>query len=366
MASGWARWGKVLGVVVAVGGAVAAGIYAYAHHAVMDAIARREGQARDALARHRQAILDDQAKLAELELLARRPFARDAGALIAPRLRWIGAGRPEGGERALDPKAGERLGEDWVHAAPGAWAGVDLAWLSELAAYDHWDVDAGEGPVDPAIPRGREPSAVELFTWAELRIAKGVHDGAPGPALREVLDLARLCFTAERGWGQRAGVALLSLVRKAEEKLQLAPLPGTDQETVARIGRAAWGAVAMARLVTPAEYEADFARLPVGRCAALHEGLADALVLRGRLRAARPEAYAHMDRLLAAAPDCRLARLRARWAAPDDPRVLAPASVTDRILLALPGGRHALGELLLGIVEQEWLNLYERPATPAR
>lgn len=102
------------------------------------------------------------------------------------------------------------------------------------------------------------------------------------------------------------------------------PVIGSNDEDMTRLLRATWAAVAFAQLHAPASSEDDFARIAVGRCAALDEGLRTALFVRPLLGSAWRAEYAHMARLLAAAPDCRLAAMRSRWATPDDLQARRP------------------------------------------
>jgi hypothetical protein len=88
-----------------------------------------------------------------------------------------------------------------------------------------------------------------------------------------------------------------------------------------------------------------------------------ALQVRSRLRDTHSADYQHMDRLLAAAPDCRLSSLRRRWALPDDERRFQADDWWARVTMRwIPGARRHLGEVLLGISEQDWFRSYEDPA----
>jgi hypothetical protein len=153
-------------------------------------------------------------------------------------------------------------------------------------------------------------------------------------------------------------------VRQTRQRLAItAPAPAADRETP-RMKRALFGALAFARLGTPASYEADFSRIAVGRCAALHDGVELALYLRADLRDTRSADYQHMERLLAAAPDCRLGSLRRRWALADDERLLQSNSWWDRVKMRwIPGSRQRRGEVLVAISEQDWFRQYNKPST---
>lgn len=357
---------RVILATVAVVVVAAIGFSAYVLHQMREAFATHAARGRTALATHRQEFMNDQHLLASLPLFAPRPGKRDAGPVIGPRVRWaLATSSASVHGVTLDRTAIDKLGKDWMHAGPGVWAGVDLAWMSRLAEYDLWDVDQNSIPPDLRFFFDTSPDSGDLQGWAKLRIAKGFHDGAVGPALIEVEDLARLCFTIERVDAQFDGLAILTLVRQARKRLAVtAPAPAADDERIPRIRRAIFGAIAFARLGTPASYEDDFSRIAVGRCAALHLGLQAALQLRAELRDARPEDYQHMERLLAAAPDCRLGSLRQRWALPDDERLFQRDSWwgRGRMMHWLPGYRYFQGEVALAISEQDWFKQYENRA----
>ena len=345
---------------------IAIGFSASELYVARTAIEASAARAREALVAHRQEFIDDQNFLASLAFFAARPGKRDAGPLIGPRVHWSCVG-PEGAHGSvpglmLDQTVIDKLGKDWMHAGPEAWTGVDLAWMSRLKEYDLWDLDQNRVPSDPRFFSDPNPDNRDLFGWAKLRIAKGIHDGAVGPALSEVEELARLCFATERLSPQIDGLAILGLVSQTRQRLAIAaPAPDADRE-IPRIKRAVFGAIAFARLGTPVSYEADFSRIAVGRCAALHEGLQIALQIRADLRDTRPADYQHMERLLAAAPDCRLGSLRRRWALADDERQFQSDGWWDRVTTRwIPGSRHLRGEVLLAISEQDWFRQYTNP-----
>jgi hypothetical protein len=351
--------------------ALGIGFSAYTLRAMRKTLETSAARASAALAAHRQEFMDDQLFLASLAFFAPRAGKRDAGLLIAPRVRWILAS-PEGATGSvhgvtLDQTMTDKLGKDWMYAGPEAWTGVDLGWMSRLARYDLWDLDQNSVPSDPRSFRDREPESRDLWGWAKLRIAKGVHDGAVGPALGEVEELARLCFTTERFQSQIAGLGILELEALARKRLAItAPAPTADPETILRIKRAIFGAIAFARLGTPISYEEDFSRIAVGRCAALHDGLQIALQLRADLRDTRSADYQHMERLLAAAPDCRLGSLRQRWALSDDERLFQADSWWDRVTMRwIPGWRHFQSEVIVALSEQDWFGHYEDHALSA-
>ncbi len=168
--------------------AVAIGFSVYLVRSMRKGFEGQAARGRAALAAHRQEFMEDQRLLASLPLFAPRPGKRDAGPLIGPRVRWTLA-TPQATSAAsvhgvaLNRTVIDKLGEDWMHAGADVWAGVDTAWMARLSEYDLWDVDQNSVPPDPRFFSDPEPDSADLWGWTKLRIAKGVHDGAVGPAL---------------------------------------------------------------------------------------------------------------------------------------------------------------------------------------
>jgi hypothetical protein len=229
--------------------------------------------------------------------------------------------------------------------------------MAQLSQLDYWDLE--QNSISSTIDLlGPTPHLSDLLSWAELRLVKGLHENALPAAVAEVQELARLCFTTEELGTHMDGIALLATVNTARKKAG-----GLSRVAdLRRIQRALYGAVAFTRLETPPEYAASFDHVVVGRCAALHEGARAALVARADLIDSRAEEYRRLELLLARAPECRLRRLRERWALPDraSPEDHA-SSWWDRILwLWSPVWRRVQGETLVAIGAQDWFQAYDR------
>ena len=316
------------------------------------------------IAPHETEFLSDQAYAAGQPFFASRKGTRDAGPLIGPRIHWTIV-KPGSVQHAalsdavIDGDVFDKLGKDWISAPPDLWRGLDFGWMAQLARCDHWDIEKNSVS-DPSDLVGPDPVAGDLFAWGRLRLAKGVHENALSSAVAEVEDLARLCFTAERHSLGMYGIALLADARRAREKGGL-PHPGVD---LGRIQRALGGAIAFARLETPPEYASNFDHLMVGRCAALQYGAWSAIMIRANLRGSRAEEYRRLDLLLGRTPECRLGRIRERWALPDEsphPDDAGGRSWWERLLWRWsPAWRRIQGEILVGIGAQDWFKGYER------
>jgi hypothetical protein len=313
----------------------------------------------ESIQRHSEKFLDDQIYVAGLPLFAKRSGTRDAGPVIGPRVHWFrvkpgGVEYPSLSDLAIDRSLHDKLGDDWLNAAPELWRGVDFGWMDELTQLDFWDLEENSvsDPVDLLGPR---PDSFDLWTWAELRLAKGFRENALPAAVTEVEDLARLCFTTERLSTALDGIAILTFVRTAQKRAGGFP-SGPD---LGRIRRAFFGSIAFARLETPPEFAATFDMLRVGRCSALHDGSSIALLIRAELHGSRSEEYRRLEGLLARTPECGLRRIRERWALPDD---LTPQgnSWWDRSLWRWsPAWRRVQGEILIAIGAQDWFKGYD-------
>ncbi len=355
--------GKVAGVVLgaaAVGGLAAAVAWYRFQHGTYE---RSVAAARASLAAHHDEFMRDQARVGRLAILAPRQGARDAGPVIGPRLAWtvlvpggIREIRPDG--NAVDADA---VGKDWASPPPEAWARLDFGWMAQLRDLDAWDVSRGSPPDDPASFEDPEPSVRDLLAWGELRIAKGLHDGAPFPALAEVEDLARLCFTAERWDVLLAGLGLLGAIDRTRAAAPAASAfqPATSREDREVMRRVILAGLAFGRLETPAQYDAELDRLALGKCAALREGAWFAHAFRTDLGEAMAADYARLERLLAAHPECPLRALRARWGRLPDPRWSSSTHPVERIISWIPAVHRVQGERMLAISSQPWFRLYE-------
>lgn len=306
---------------------------------------RRVAWQETGIARYRAAFLEDQKLAAALPILAPRPGTRDAGPVLLPA---IAAAR-------LDPAEVKALGERWPEAPPFFWSSLDFGWMAGLEAYDFWDLDAAAPRLDVA----------RLGALAKLRLARALAERAPGPAIAEVEELARLCFTAERRHAEASGLALLAYADRARERSAAAslPVPGKPlgEATITRLFRAAVAASAFTRLHTPADLEADVGAIAIGRCGALEDGLDVALAVRPFLRPSHAAGYERLGRLLAGS-GCRLTDLRRRWAVPDPAKL--PELEAERGVPSIPEvflrlvSRHLLGEWAISGVEPSETDLF--------
>jgi hypothetical protein len=315
--------------------------------------------ARERISRHEEHFASDQAYAASLPLLAPRGGNRDAGPIVGTRVHWTrvkpGAVEyPALSDLAIDRDLSDKLGKDWLDASPDLWRDLDFGWMAQLAGYDYWDVEKNS-VADPSDLRGPEPLGSDLSAWARLRLAKGLQENALSSASAEVKELARLCLTTERLEPGLYGILLLAYVRQAQEKAGGRPF-GIE---LGRLRRALWGAYAFTRLETPPEYAGYSDHFAVGRCIALHDGAWGALLIRAELREARPAEYRRLEVLLANATDCRLGRIREKWAATDEPPHL-PTWWERALWRWAPGLRRAQGETLVAIGAQDWFKGYER------
>jgi hypothetical protein len=251
---------KVVLALCAVLVALAIGMAVYTDHVMRTTSEARGARLRAALASHRDEFLKDQRLLASLPMFTPRSGTRDAGPLIGPRVHWmVAAGKANSASVpgvTLDPGLNGKLGDDWMHAAPVLWSGVDFGWMARLAEYDYWDADRNAVAPDDDSWSDTEPDTMDLVAWSKMRIAKGIHEHSLAPAISEVQELARLCLTAERFPAQLAGVAMLRHASRAAER-EAPELVGrtVDKESTDRMLRVIAAVPGFARLETPASYE---------------------------------------------------------------------------------------------------------------
>jgi hypothetical protein len=313
----------------------------------------------ESIRRHGKDFLEDQAYAASLPLFARRIGTRDAGPVIGPRIHWIGVKpglieHPALYDKAIDRGLFDKLGEDWPNAAPDLWRNLDFSWMRELAQLDFWDLEENSVS-DPADLLGPRPDASDLWAWAKLRLAKGLHENALPAAVAEVEDLARLCFTSERLDVEVDGLYLLSAVRTAQKRAGSAQ----SRTDLGRIQRALFGALAFARLETPPEHTRTLDQLVVGRCSALHNGTWAALSSRAELHDSRSAEYRRLEDLLARFPECRLRMIRARWPLPDGVTPQGSAWWDRTLWRWSPAWRRVQGEIMVAIGAQDWFKGYD-------
>ncbi len=377
-------FGKVLalGCGIAVLTALAVAIFWW--HIARTGVEGSRARQGEALARYREAFLEDQRFAATLPVFARRIGDRDAGPVIGPRVGWWASDprtldpwrqtQPESARGLeMDEELPKKIGKEWLDARPALWAGLDFSWMSSLPSYDFWDLQRHGPPTDPNdVFRGPTPNVSKLFAWAKLRLAKGLREGAPAKAIRDVEELARLCASTEDTGVLAMGVGLLAVADKARGRAASSPRAPKDlgkpigPEGLERLRRAMWGALAYAELRARADHDGDWERIAIGRCAALGHGLAAALTVRPFLAEAYAAEYQRLDKLLAASPECRLDRLRRLWSRPAPTTLDALAA--DRAWPArlairwVPGARTLEGEVVLAIGEQDWFRLYRQPA----
>jgi len=364
-------------VLVAAAALVAVVVVWHAVKTSVDGSRARQGAA---LAKYHRAFLEDERFAATLPILAWRAGDRDASLVIAPRVGWIvidpktlesyRRALPEDA-RGLELDAGlvKKIDKDWLNVDPALWVGLDFTWMRRLADYDYWDLDRHNlAPSPPGYLYGASPDLEKLSAWAKLRLARGLHDGDPATAIREVEQLARLCTTTEETDVIAVGLSLLPLADKVRERAVSLQRGAGDlgkplrEGDWARLHRALWAAIAHAELRASAAYDGDWGEIAVGRCAALAWTMGMALPERPFLLDSYRAEYEHLGRLLAASPECRLPRLRKLWAQPDFPDIVASLEGTSwpmrAVIRWVPAVRTLFGEMLVAISEQDWFRNY--------
>lgn len=354
------------------------------------------------IARHFNAFEGDQARLAGESVFRSGPLTADAGAFLNSRVVWTGQGAlydamnahptlraPEEIKRKLHHYKSYR--DAFAHAREIDAKGVDLAWLKALRVYDYWDFFA-TGPLAESLKTHGDqagwpwmpiPNFAELRDLAELRMVAGFRQHRLLPALREVRQLARLCYTNESLIGAMVSVALLRMEADAFEEgrkeglISAAEWRPFSAEELVRARRTLYGVVQFfSPTVDPALVSRLFlgAKAPVGYCTALGEGGALAafsrMALAGRtaLDTDFEPQFALLDEALRRSEGrCRLTYVRQTWEHPESTRTWlarddAPLSwkLVGRYFSAVPGLRNLILFRLLETSVADYMNQYEK------
>lgn len=296
----------------------------------------------------------------------------DAGVLFNPKLRWLGTGPRRLGKQAASPPfvvpaaLHRRLhAKDWPKLAPKAWQGLDLSWMDGLSAYAYWDLER-TGPIttlphpldDPGAFAARPiPYFITLDDLCRVRLLQGLHDQDLGAAVRQVRQVVRLLLSTESliAVGVAASIvddeARARAAWRAEGRAPPAGLTPWTHADGERLLRVAFGATAFVRLDTPPGDAHALAHAGWVACTALDEWAWGPLGLRPLLAARHRAAYAHLDRLLAEHPDCRLDSLRRfhhRALTPSEVQVFAceGLGIPRRACIWMPFGQQIGDEVL--------------------
>jgi hypothetical protein len=259
----------------------------------------------------------------------------NAGTFLNPRVTWRGWPAAVSAYRAtvpadvtpitIPPDVVMRLrGKGWEEAVEGTLAqDVDVGWLQGLSRFDHWDLDA-ESPVSampwPDPVRAPVPDYGLLLAAARVRVLQGLRNGTPSRAATELRHLARLLDSTETLVGTTMAVQVLRVESRAHALAASRGIPADpswrplDPKELDRLQRLAQAAMAYASLLAPPTHWSALDTLPVGRCAALSEGLWFALVFEPLLGDRLRDRYQALERSLEASQGrCRLTLLRRAW-----------------------------------------------------
>jgi hypothetical protein len=171
------------------------------------------------------------AEVAKWKIFSETPATKDAGVVLNGLLPWEKAGdtRSVAGELISDELRGKLRAKAWIDAGPEIdLSSQDLSWMGKLADYDYWDLTSAppiraqleamvSGKILPLtyFASAPLPNIGTLVPLAKLRLLKGLKEGKPLIALREVRHLARLSYSAEDLVGAMVAVSILSAERTA-------------------------------------------------------------------------------------------------------------------------------------------------------
>lgn len=287
--------------------------------------------------------------MADVEYLSHEPLLasllanshdqlRDAGTVLNEKMHWIPQplSRPRGLSTPLIPitvrESIQRLREDWMkkHMRTKTIK-VDLSLFSDLARFDHWDLEA-DSPITDLINERifilpshlPTPDVSDLLTAVKLRLMFGALRGDADflPALNDVRRLAQLLLTTENQQLIITGLAALDDERTAyqyfvdERDMEPATWTPVDRMLLRRATRALLGTRGFLHLWTsPSILEKVFIKgpTPMGFCAAVNEAMPLEYGLRHRLEPHLPleinlkSEYRQLDQIYRRArTECRL------------------------------------------------------------
>lgn len=273
----------------------------------------------------------------------------------------------------------------WTSYAPGQDGRdgtFDPSWWTELARFDHWDLESGASPLgtlraaDPLANPATTPLPIfkSLTDAAVARLAEAASSDDPVARVIQVQKLASLLLTTESLVGIQVGLSLHSKVLEARKALAAkgatdaaAFVPDLTEDQIARAKRLAWGMVGMMRVGVAQDTRNQLfppGAVPFGTCAALAEAVPSRHLERAMLEPYYEEAFANLgmlvDRLL---PMCRLRGMKRYWA----DRSGVPAALRGNLfamasLSDLPAGdRPAVKELEGDAGPVGWAEVKEWP-----
>jgi len=310
-------------------------------------------------------FLKDQRELAGHWLFERRPGGGDASVVLATVAGWRREGPGDiAGESGVPPALEADLkawGTNWLdHVDDADLTGVDLRWMRDLARFDHWDIEADGSPANEAPwawSTAPFPDYITLQTAAKVRLLQGLREAKGAEAAAEVRELARLAASTETLIGDMVGVSMIKFDVRArlmatKRGQDASSWPTSTIEEAERLRRTIWAAVGFFEALPLApEIEND---VVVGRCTALLEGGATALMVRGLMIESHSARYASLTKSINES-SCRLKNLRRAWnQAPSLEQELRDVSRLTKggpiealtPLLFLPGFNQASGALL--------------------
>lgn len=316
----------------------------------------------------------------------------DASTFLATRVSFRGDGIEQMGTTRMGiPKATDdalqKMGKDvWDRIDDVPLDGVDLAWVGELSAFGHWDIEAPGSPMNIRPWSWTEapiPDFMSLMTLHTLRLVVGIRSGDVVPAFTEARALARLSTSTELLIGQMSAAGMAHRERRAFEAarargldvsgLAAAGIEIADEVTIERFKRACFGAP-MPFVLDPPHLGLEDS-VKVCRCSGLQEGISGADFLRPFVFGTYKERFARLDRELSSST-CRLRNARESWSAAQTQTVrqnLAHFCATvgkdnagefckvSGALVFLPFLREGIGETLLSIAAPDWWRKYGEP-----
>ncbi|MBI2393803.1 MAG: hypothetical protein HYV09_29800 [Deltaproteobacteria bacterium] len=365
-------------------------------------LAEHEQQLRD----HAAAFFEDQRAVAAAPPFAFAVGARDAGPWLNARVPWMGKqSLIDEWSKSIDPTItrpevprplAERLGAwgtRWVdHADDAELGALDGAWFDALSAYDHWDVDEHGPAADVtryALHERPIPGTFQFAVWSKIRLLQGLKSGDARPAARAVRHVASLLHSTETSLGASMAVTLLSIERSALDKQRALGGDVTgwsvlDDAAFERLRRLTFAYRAFASVHAPSDLAAKAFEPKEGgwmRCAAIAEGVGEALMVRWYLEEPLRTKYDELAALLRGSEgQCRLRSLRKAWSqwpdawgaytgsrrelcstlSLDGSASTPPVCIPWLFTRLVPGAREDVGHILASLSSEGTLSVYAK------
>jgi hypothetical protein len=232
----------------------------------------------------------------------------------------------------------------------------DFRWLSELAAYDHWNME-DNSPITHLQKLDFEklpyPDLSPLLDWAKLRLIKGLKENSITAAIDECLHLGRLAYSTETLFGQEMALNIQETVTQfaISQKKQL-------RFDLRSFYKQRFLFASLSNALSIIHYDPrTYVKLLAlngspGFCAGLNHASRTLLVYRPLLKEELEPIYLGITNIIESTPKCRWILLKKMWSGKDT-RMPDPFAYLSR--LGLKSRKTELEKLKASITSEEYM-----------